>query len=59
MRLATEHAAGRSESSGGREELTAGISDMNIGAGITLTIAEDTVVDIAESREGDSLDNRR
>lgn len=57
MNLAPEHAAGRNESSGGREGLTAGISDMDIGAGVALTIAEDTVVDIAECCEGNSFDN--
>lgn len=54
MRLVT---ADRSKSPGGREELTAGVSDMYVGASVPLTIAKDAIVDIGEGREWDSFDN--
>jgi hypothetical protein len=30
---------------------------MNIGAGIAFTISKDTVIDVLEGRQGNSLDN--
>jgi hypothetical protein len=41
----------------GAINIIAGVSDMNIGAGIAFTISKDTVIDVLEGRQGNSLDN--